>query len=277
VLRTARAFDVATNPLRRSAVALARRHHPGPRVLAISVPKAGTHLLARCLEAFPDLRCYHRGVRWLPLERHGPAGAARRAFGGMGGGTFASTHVPWSPELEQAFEGMGLRSLLLVRDPRDVIVSFVMFALARRRHPQHRLFASLPDAQARLRLAIAGSPEHGEPPRVLERFQRFLPWAEHGARLVRFENLVGPRGGGSEAAQLAEIAGIEEHLGLGLTSAAVKAVAREAFHPGAVTFRKGVIGDWRNHFAPEHEALFEELAGPLLDQLGYEHGRPAGC
>jgi hypothetical protein len=264
-----RALDVATNPLRRRGLSFVRRRDPGPRVLAISVPKAGTHLLASCLEAFPELRCYHRGVRFLPVARYGPGQAAERALGSMRGGMFASTHVGWSSELEDALEEMRLRTLLLIRDPRDVVVSFAMFALTRRRHPQHRLFASLPDDDARIRTAIAGCPELGEPPRVLERFARMRPWVEHGARLVRFENLVGAKGGGSEAAQLAEIGGIAAHLGIDLTPETARAVARKTFDPAAPTFRRGVVGDWRHHFTAEHEALFERVAGSLLLDLGY--------
>jgi hypothetical protein len=35
-------------------------------------------------------------------------------------------------------------------------------------------------------------------------------------------------------------------------------------------FRKGVIGDWRNHFGPQEKACFKELAGPCLIRSGYE-------
>ncbi|MBN1850764.1 MAG: sulfotransferase [Deltaproteobacteria bacterium] len=34
-------------------------------------------------------------------------------------------------------------------------------------------------------------------------------------------------------------------------------------------FRKGIIGDWKNHFAPEDEDLFMGYAGKLLEELGY--------
>ena len=35
-------------------------------------------------------------------------------------------------------------------------------------------------------------------------------------------------------------------------------------------FRKGVAGDWRNHFTPELKALYKERVGDLLVELGYE-------
>jgi hypothetical protein len=36
------------------------------------------------------------------------------------------------------------------------------------------------------------------------------------------------------------------------------------------TFRKGQPGNWREHFTPANKALFKDVAGELLIQLGYE-------
>lgn len=35
-------------------------------------------------------------------------------------------------------------------------------------------------------------------------------------------------------------------------------------------YRKGIAGDWKNHFTAEDRALFKDLAGDLLIRLGYE-------
>lgn len=35
-------------------------------------------------------------------------------------------------------------------------------------------------------------------------------------------------------------------------------------------YRKGIAGDWRNHFTGEHKAVFKQLAGDMLVTLGYE-------
>lgn len=37
--------------------------------------------------------------------------------------------------------------------------------------------------------------------------------------------------------------------------------------------RKGVVGDWANHFSPEAAAVFDRLAGETLVRLGYEPDR----
>jgi len=35
-------------------------------------------------------------------------------------------------------------------------------------------------------------------------------------------------------------------------------------------FRKGAVGDWRNHFGADAEAAFAKEAGAMLRELGYE-------
>jgi hypothetical protein len=35
-------------------------------------------------------------------------------------------------------------------------------------------------------------------------------------------------------------------------------------------YRKGIVGDWRNHFTAEHKRIFKAVAGDMLIRLGYE-------
>jgi hypothetical protein len=37
-------------------------------------------------------------------------------------------------------------------------------------------------------------------------------------------------------------------------------------------WRKGVSGDWKNHFTNEDKQQFKSIAGELLVELGYEQG-----
>ncbi len=104
-------------------------------------------------------------------------------------------------------------------------------------------------------------------------FRSYLAWTErHAVHTCRFEDLVGPHGGGSERAQLDELQRLTDWLGFGLSGEQVAAIARATFSRDSLTFRKGEIGDWKNHFAPEHEAAFREVAPGLLERLGYADG-----
>lgn len=41
-------------------------------------------------------------------------------------------------------------------------------------------------------------------------------------------------------------------------------------------YRKGIVGDWKNHFSPENIALFKEISGETLIAAGYEQNNDWG-
>ena len=91
---------------------------------------------------------------------------------------------------------------------------------------------------------------------------------------MRYEDLLEDAAGG--------LVRMLEHLGVGTDAATVqRCVERHTFEKASKGrargdldptsfFRKGVAGDWRNHFGEEERALFQKRAGHLLVSLGYE-------
>lgn len=242
----------------------------GPRVLSNSVPKAGSNLLLRCLELMPGI-VYAR----VHLDHRQPVKDVVRALRQLPAGEFATAHLPFSLPLAQAVRDLGIRPLLMIRDPRDVVVSHVYWVTYRYTEGRfHPYFRQLPDDQARLMASILGTPPLPDGSRLEDigaRFRSYLKWAEHGALIVRFERLVGPEGGGSREAQVAEIMAIARHIGLALSVETAQRVARRLFSQKSPTFRSGRTGSWRDHFTPEHKIAFKEVAGDLLIELGYEN------
>ncbi len=190
-------------------------------------------------------------------------------------GRFVTAHCLYSPELASLFREKGMRTVCILRDPRDVAVSQLHYIKRLKKHPIHEAFMGLPSDSERLMLCIRGG-ELGER-RMLsldERYRRFSGWAEDGGSVVvRFEDLVGPRGGGSEVAQVGAVRAVAEHVGVEADEATLARVGEEIFGSGQ-TFRRGMIGGWREEFATEHERAAEEVAGPLLAELGYEEANP---
>jgi hypothetical protein len=166
--------------------------------------------------------------------------------------------------------------VLIIRDPRDIIISHYHYVTRQARiHQLRAYYNALPDDSARLMTSIQGIPECQWTGRVRlrdinHRFHAFSEWADHGACVVKFEKLVGPMGGGTREAQHEEIRKIGTHLGMQLDAPTVEHIATNAFYRKSSTFRKGAIGDWANHMTPEHKAAFKEVAGQLLIDLGYE-------
>lgn len=269
VLGPQRAARLVLNPLRRAWLAWRRRSHPGPRVLANSLPKAGTFLLERCLRHLSDLVNYHDGVFVYGLP--GWRGLLRRqaALGRMGGGTYVQAHLPHSDEARAIIAGANLRHVLIVRDPRDVVVSLVRFQLARPDLPAHRHFAALGDDQTRYRSAILGTFRPAGCPHIGGELEAYLRWREEGCLVVRFEDLVGEAGGGTADAQRAAVAAVAGHLGTTLDGEGLERVTRALFDPGSRTFRQGRAGAWRKELSAANRELATELCAPSLTALGY--------
>lgn len=263
---------------------------PPPRVVVNSLPKAGTHLLRRLLGMAPRFRYsgLHIANRRFLLDLSTAQNPKtdplfdldrlEQTLAGTPQGQFVTTHFYYQAALESMFDRLRFKRIMLLRDPRDLVVSHARYVASLRRNILHRRYTTeLNDDDARLMASIRGLPSVGGEPGLIDiglRLRRFQPWLDRDNTLVcRFESLVGPKGGGNRDAQLREIDAIFRFIDRPLSGDRLVAVADHVWSPASATFRKGVIGDWRNHFTPDHVAAFKEVAGDALIQLGYETGR----
>jgi sulfotransferase 6B1 len=186
-------------------------------------------------------------------------------------GYFVTAHCVYSPELASLFAGGRMRVVCILRDPRDVAVSQMHYIKQKKRHPIHHAFMALPSDNERLLVSIRGGLlGMRELLSLDERYRQFLGWQDdENAMMVKFEDLVGPRGGGSAGAQRLTVERVARHLGVELDQATMGVVEEDLFGLGR-TFRKGQIGGWREEFSEEHAQSAREIAGPLLVELGYE-------
>jgi hypothetical protein len=188
-------------------------------------------------------------------------------------GGFVSAHCIYTPELADLFRQQGMRTVCILRDPRDVAVSQMHYIKQLENHFAHEGYLALPSDSERLMLAIRGGELGGRRLQSLdERYRQFLRWErDGGAAVAKFEDLVGTKGGGSAEAQRLAVERVAGHLGVEADEATMRAVEEGLFGAGR-TFRKGQIGGWREEFSAEHARSVEEILGPLLVQLGYEAG-----
>jgi sulfotransferase 6B1 len=238
----------------------------GPRVFCVSIPKAGTHLLERALCLHP--RLYRKLVPTVSDENIAKYGGFERLLARLRPGEVVASHLRFAPSYPGNLERSGVAGVFLVRDPHDIVVSQVHYVSKRTDHRLHDVFAERGDAREKLRLAVTGDPERGAPS-IGDRLDYFAGWLDAGCLVLRFEDLVGPGGGGDAARQRASIASLLRHVGLEDDAAAVSAIAGELFSSESPTFRKGSAGGWRSAFDPELEALFEEVVGDRAIPYGY--------
>jgi hypothetical protein len=242
---------------------LARGASALPKVLCVSLPKAGTHLVERALCLHP--RLYRKIVPTLNPANVGQRGGLAGLLASLRPGQVLLAHLPFDPSSPELLEREGVKALFVVRDPRDIVVSLAHYIGARGDHPLHSAYAGR-DVRARIELAILGDSEARPPaPSIESLLAGFAGWLESGALVVRFEDLVGERGGGDAGAQARTVDAVYAHLGLESSPE----LAARTFSDLSPTFRKGSIGQWREHFDPELEALLEREAGRWMEVYGY--------
>jgi sulfotransferase 6B1 len=265
---------------------------PPPRVILLSPPKSGTHLLSDCLALMPRMMFSGRRLA-LPefyatskpnSGQSDPSKAARtldenrirRYLGGCPQGMFVTTHARFHPSLRDLIRELEFKQILLLRDPRDVVVSNMFFTKEQPDVQYHKYYSEVLNTdEERIMATIRGFGQHTvtDHPRasIREMFEGYTPWLEDPSTLViRFEDLIGPRGGGVSRKQLDEIKRIADFVERPISKEHAQQLAQNMYSRGSLTYRKGIIGDWQNHFTEDHRRVFKQVAGDILIRLGYE-------
>lgn len=239
----------------------------GARVLSNSIPKAGTNLMERALTLMPGMRMapFRTLMDWDRLSAK-----TERRLNSLHRGQFINAHLPSHPALLDLTAARGIKTVFLIRDPRDVVVSNCKYVSEiDTTHYSHKYVAQLDDEEARLMAVICGI--EGAIASVSELWRRFDGWFNDPNTLVlKYEDMVGPRGGGSERSQLKQVAAIAAHVGYELSDEQISAIATNIYSTKSSTFRSGKTGAWRGSFTDKHVVRFKQLTGDLLVRLGYE-------
>ena len=243
----------------------------GPRIIANSIPKGGTHLLTRCLSLFPELT--YTGTHYTRGQIE--ANELEFLLKKTGKGRFTAAHLWWSKENLLLLKQYSFKTILMLRDPRDIVVSGVFFILKRKDHHLHEYFFKLPDMDSRIKSYITGvdaskSSKGIKLANIKDSFGNYTPWiSEKFNLLVLYEDLIGPKGGSRVDKQIEQVQRISNHLEQPLSPDEVIYVAQKTFSSKSVTFRKGVSGAWSDFFNKGHIKQFNDLAGQILIDFGY--------
>lgn len=246
----------------------------GTKVLINSLPKSGTFLLRRALSLLPSF-----APRWSIHGLNAEKPNLYRKIQKIRRGQYASGHLYWSQELTNLLVTNEIRTIFIIRDLRDVAVSLACYLTNKNSH--HRLqnyFAALESDDRRLMEVIMGAEQKlfsdCQHQKSLGEFgMAFLPWLdEPNCLVVRFEDLIGTAGGGSDKKQIESLQAIINHLDIDISQDKIAQLSQKLFFKNSRTFRKGKIGDWQNWFNTQHKQVFKDLAGEALIKFGYENG-----
>lgn len=201
-----------------------------------------------------------------------PASLVARWLQHVPAGNYKLGHLPWSPPAGQLLDRLQFKHIIIIRDPRAVLVSFLRY-IARRRHPLHNTFRRLSERE-QIALLLTGRETPDAEPKIQpipHWYRDILAWHEKGqAHLVRFENLIGSSGRGEDETQRQTVRELVTYLALDPTETLIDHVCNHIYDPQSPTFRTGQINSWREELPPAQITLLNQNFDPLLQQLGYQ-------
>ncbi|MCF6277566.1 MAG: sulfotransferase domain-containing protein [Anaerolineales bacterium] len=247
-----------------------------PPIFGNAKPKSGSHLLLQILNGFTKIMPYTYTAA-LPVRTIRKEGGRRPAdeiaadLAKIKPSVIGWGYVDSSPKNLAVLSQEGRVNYFIYRDPRDMLVSQVFFATDMHTgHGMHDYYQSLPNFDARLKVAITGIDQDGlKMVSVRQRYEGVFAWLNQPhVMCIRFEDLINNR----DETLLAMLDEVEK-TGYKIPTPREKAleILIEAINPKkSHTFRSGKTGGWANHFSEENKTLFKEVSGDLLAKLGYE-------
>ncbi len=225
-------------------------------IVIITIPKSGTHLLEKALIGITNYKKVKKEDD--PLLFKVPQASLSRYLSEISPSEFFSSHLNYTPEYEQLLRTYNQKILMIIRDPRDQVVSNTYW------------MKSLPDVYTQWKGQTFEEILIYNIKSVVSFSNLWLPWLYSAKTFaLTFEELVGERGGGTVHRQRKAVQKLAEQLDCKLSVEQVCAIANNLF--GATeTFRSGQIGSWKKQFTKEHKDLFKLYGGQLLIDLGYE-------
>lgn len=281
------------------------------RVLINSLPKSGTHLLAKAIELcgfeehfdpenmadpqrvtplFLNYREVKQAMAQQPAQRQQaaniPVGTLTPTYAdpqtfaewlaAMPTGRYLLGHMGYTADLPPLLADYQVRHVFIIRDPRAVLASLLSFILDTKGMPKpHFLEADFRqlNAQQRLDLLLEGgyAPQAGvQVAAFRDIFHKMLAWQQDPQCLVvKFEDLVGEQGGGTQARQAACFERIATHVGRALDTELMGRFS-QIYSTKSRTFRQGSIAGWQQSLDAASVERVRVYCQPLCDLAAYE-------
>jgi hypothetical protein len=239
-------------------------------VLVNGSPKTGTTWMLRLVASLPDYRIANGYNFRGEIHRYHEVMPGEVVHG----------HDKFTQDLWEILRTKNIKVIHMMRDPRDQTVSRMFHVRRDPTHIWHDRLRKLSEDEALL-ACIEG--RDGGLPGTLSMIKLTQSWLREGDKsiCVRYENL--------RSNPFEEFQRVLGYLGIDVNLVLVQAIIEHnrferlsvgrkvwkvARKPGqedtSSHVRKGVIGDWRNHFREHHNRRYKELAGDALIELGYE-------
>jgi hypothetical protein len=264
------------------------------KVIVNSLPKSGTHLVAHCLNLFGFKRSHHIGsgmvirndakklirrIMSLPISHGHIVGVdtptevskrlVNRRLNSTLNGEYITAHIGYTDNILTSALNQDFKPILVTRDPRAVINSFVHYVLKEKKHILHNKFKNHSQTE-RYKIALEGYADGRIFLQSMKaRCLAIEVWRTHRNVLsIKFEDLIGSKGGGDDAKQNNMLIEICQFVGANKSD--IENVSNNLFGSEGMTFRKGRTDSWKQEIP---EIILPTINGELssiLEEWGYE-------
>lgn len=247
-------------------------------IFIFSVPKCGTHLAIKAARLLTN----RNPICSSTIIKNNMVSLSHAMFRSCNSNNIIWGHILYNQTNCNFLAHKKFKGLFIYRDPRDQLISHIFWqqkmdrkAIDNYSKDINELISHfIKDGNFFYTHVAPGTLEHYNPVApigISTYYKLFLPWKNNPSfYAIKFENLIGPDGGGSKELQIKELHNIVKHLNLrNISPQKMENIARQLFGE-SYTFREGKIGSWKQYFTEEHKAEFKKYAGQLLIDLGYE-------
>lgn len=232
---------------------------PDCGVFFTSQPKSGTHLLERVLCLMPGL--YRPLMRTLNEHNLKYYGGFNKALGRISQGKIMVTHLHYRRDFADTLIHKNIKSFLLTRDPRSMVISYIHYVKKNRHHNDHNAIMNL-DIHSAVDFLIDKN-NHGHKFKFIDNMSLFTAWADHPEfRVVKFEDLIGLK-------RLETIMNVAKHCNISLTRLQIEDIASKVVSTASPTFRSGKTDEWKIVLRPDQIRKIEYLTSETMEAFDY--------
>ncbi len=253
--------------------------------VVLTIPKSGTHMMLKLLPMLTEKRLLRleqqsviKGIRGS-THFVGKTDVSERLLQELcEDESYIVAHFQLGTVLREFTQRYPrYKKVIVVRDLRDVVVSYAHWLMY---HPLPKSLKAPKSLDKKLMWIIQGgrtSEYASSISNIYRHGVEALRWMQDSdVYVVRFEDLCGEKGGGSEERQREVIQGLADHLDISMTDEKLEAIIGSLWGETENTlakkkgsFRKGKIGSWKGAFTSMHIGAFKRRYGELQKKLGY--------
>ena len=231
--------------------------------ILLTIPKTGTHLILKCLILLTASNTKNRKIRALK-ETIKDKEEFQKIF--KNNDDFTTAHFFYSHYYIHNFYS---KKIISLRDPRDQLVSWVFHQIKFLEKENASNF-NKDEIQNRLKKTLKDEIEGKSNINLKAHYKELISFFKFPYCFIRFEDLIGEKGGGSIERQKKAIKKIANYLKKDIKDNQLEFIISNFFVSESHYFRKGIINQWKDYFDEKINNLFYEAFGDITEMLGYK-------